>query len=169
VRPELLLSVLRRHLHHLDGPEGLSETGIVFEDRWLGPVPALVARPAAGDPPWPAVLWFHGFTADRHASRPELEAMARAGLLAVGIDAVGHGARRRPDFDPYFGGPKEEFTPRFLDLVARTVAEVPAIFDHLRDTGLRYVEIEGAPHLMGHADWVRVVGEAVEWIEGFLT
>jgi dipeptidyl aminopeptidase/acylaminoacyl peptidase len=202
------------------------------------------------------VLWFHGFTADRNASRPELEALARAGLLAVGIDAVDHGARRRPDFDPYFGGPKEEFTPRFLDLVARTVAEVPAIFDHLRDAGLaderrlavggismggyitygavvadrriqtavallgspewdhpdsphlhsdrffptallsitggadenvppdsarafhrvleeryrdaperlKYVEIEGAPHLMHAADWARAVRETVEWL-----
>ena len=88
-------------------------------------MPCLIARPAAGEPPWPVVLWFHGFTADRHASRPELEALARAGLLAVGIDAVGHGARRLPDFDRYFGGPQEEFTPRFLDLVSQTVAEVP--------------------------------------------
>ena len=95
---------------------------VLFEDRHLGPVPVLIARPAVGSAPWPAVLWYHGFTADRNASRPELEALARAGLLAVGIDAVGHGARRLPDFDHYFAGPKEAFTPRFLDW-ARAVRE----------------------------------------------
>jgi hypothetical protein len=80
-------------------------------------VPALIARTAAEDPPWPAVLWFHGFTADRNASRSELEALARAGLLAVGLDAVGHGARRLPDFDRHFSGPKEETSRRFLDMM----------------------------------------------------
>jgi alpha-beta hydrolase superfamily lysophospholipase len=92
-------------------------------------VPALIARPVTGNPPWPAVLWFHGFTADRHASRPELEALARVGCLAVGIDAVGHGARRLPDFDHYFSGQKEETDRRFLDLVTATIAEVPGLFD----------------------------------------
>jgi pimeloyl-ACP methyl ester carboxylesterase len=205
------------------------------------------------------VLWFHGFTADRHASRPELEALARAGFLAVGIDAVGHGARRLPDFDRHFSGPKEETDRRFLDLVTATVAEVPILFDHLRDEGLaderrfavagvsmggyitygavvaerriraavpllgspewdhpdspnlqpdrffptallsitggadtdvppdtarafhcvleeryrddpdrlRYIEIEGAPHIMHPADWARAVREAVGWIARF--
>jgi hypothetical protein len=107
---------------------------IRLEDRWLGAVPALIARPAVGESPWPAVLWFHGFTADRNASRPKLEALAR--LLAVGIDAVGHGARRLPDFDRHFSGPKEETSRRFLELVTATVAEVPGLFDNLRDEGL---------------------------------
>jgi dienelactone hydrolase len=110
--------------------------GIVFEDRLLGEVPALIARPAAANPPWPAVLWFHGFTADRNASRPELGALARAGFLAIGIDAVGHGARRLPDFDHHFSGPRTETDRRFLELVTATVAEVPGLFDNLRDAGL---------------------------------
>jgi cephalosporin-C deacetylase-like acetyl esterase len=67
-------------------------------------VPVLIARPAVGDPPWPAVLWYHGFTADRNASRPELETLAKVGFLAVGVDAVGHGARWLPDFDERFAG-----------------------------------------------------------------
>ena len=244
-------------MHDLDGHEGLSQ--ILCEDRWLGAVPVLIARPAAGNPPWPAVLWFHGFTADRNASRPELEVLARAGLLAVGIDAVGHGARRLPDFDCHFSGPKTETDRRFLDLVTATVAEVPGLFDKLRDEGLaderrlavagvsmggyityvavvldrriqaavpllgspewdhpdsphlhpdrffptalltitagadtdvppdsarafhrvleeryrdapdrlRYIEIEGAPHLMDPNDWAGAVGEAVGWITRF--
>ncbi len=109
---------------------------IHFEDRHLGPVPVLMARPAVGDAPWPAVLWYHGFTADRNASRPELEILAQAGFLAVGVDAVGHGARRLPDFDERFAGSGDEFLRRYLDLVVRTVAEVPSLFDRLRDEGL---------------------------------
>lgn len=109
---------------------------IVFEERHLGPAPALLARPASGAARWPAALWFHGFAADRNTSRPELEALARVGFLAVGIDAVGHGERRLPDFEHYFSGSQEENERRSLDLVAQTVAEVPAVFDHLCDAGL---------------------------------
>lgn len=234
--------------------------GISFEDRHLGPVPVLIARPAKGSPPWPAVLWYHGFTADRSASRPELETLAKAGFLAVGVDAVGHGARRLPDFDERFAGSGDEFMRRYLDLVVRTVAEVPSLFDHLRDEGhaaerrlavagvsmggyvtygavvtdrriraavpllaspewphpesphlhpdrffptallaitggadesvppdqarafhhileesyrddperLRYVEIEGAPHIMHPDDWARAIGEVVGWMQRFV-
>lgn len=224
-------------------------------------MPVLIARPAVGSAPWPAVLWYHGFTADRTSGRVELEALARAGILAVGVDAVGHGARRLSDFDERFAGSGDEFMRRFLDLVVRTVAEVPSLFDRLRDEGLaderrlavagvsmggyvtygavaadrrvraatpllgspewphpesphlhpdrffptallsvtggadesvppgparafhhvleeesyrdaperlRYMEIEGAPHLMHPADWARAIRSVVGWLERFL-
>ncbi len=57
-------------------------------------VPVLMAAPALDGAPFPTVLWFHGFRADALAHAGELERLASAGFLAVGIDAVGHGARR---------------------------------------------------------------------------
>jgi uncharacterized protein len=57
-------------------------------------VPVLMARPARSHAhPLPVVLWCHGFRADALAHAAELERCAQAGFLAVGIDAVGHGAR----------------------------------------------------------------------------
>jgi hypothetical protein len=47
----------------------IGDAEIVFEERHLGPAPALIARPALGVAPWPAALWFHGFAADRNASK----------------------------------------------------------------------------------------------------
>jgi dienelactone hydrolase len=61
-------------------------------------VPALVAVPqdVSGAP---VVLWFHGFRADALAHAGELERCAALGWLAIGVDAVDHGARRATDLD----------------------------------------------------------------------
>jgi cobalamin biosynthesis protein CobT len=59
-----------------------------------------MARPAVQQArPLPTVLWCHGFRADALAHAAQLEQCAQAGFLAVGIDAVGHGARREHDID----------------------------------------------------------------------
>jgi hypothetical protein len=109
--------------------------GVLFEPARLGPAPALLARPAAASGLLPAVLWFHGFDADKETHRPELGALAKAGFLAVGIDAVGHGERRFPDFAERFAGTKDGTDRLFLDLVAEGVAEVPRIVEALRAGG----------------------------------
>ena len=62
--------------------------------RTLAGVPCLIAEPAPTESSRPVVLWCHGFRADALAHAAELELCAAAGFLAVGIDAVGHGARR---------------------------------------------------------------------------
>ncbi|QSQ26010.1 hypothetical protein JY651_14245 [Pyxidicoccus parkwayensis] len=49
-----------------------------------------------------AVLLFHGLGASKEVHTAELSAFASRGLYAVGVDAVGHGARRYPDFDTRF-------------------------------------------------------------------
>jgi uncharacterized protein len=109
---------------------------IVFEERRLGAVPALIARLSSARLPLPAVLWFHGFTAGKDVHRPELATLAEAGFLAVGIDAAGHGERRLPDFEERFSGPRDKTEPEVYALVAETVAEVPGIIDLLCGAGL---------------------------------
>lgn len=109
---------------------------VLFEKRRLAAAPALIARPSSARLPLPAVLWFHGLTAGKATHRPELAALAEAGFLAVGIDSVGHGERRLPDFEERFSGTPEENDHQFYSLVAATVAEVPGIVDLLCGAGL---------------------------------
>jgi len=109
---------------------------VLFEKRRLGAAPALIARPASASLPLPAVLWFHGFTAGKATHRPELERLAQAGFLAVGIDAAGHGERRLPDFAERFAGTDKENEQEFFSLVAQTADEVPEILDLLCRDGL---------------------------------
>jgi uncharacterized protein len=109
---------------------------ILFARRCLGTVPALLARREDLPLPLPAVLVYHGLGADKEVQRKELVTLAEAGLLAVGIDAAGHGERRLPDFEERFAEPWEEVEPLFFSLVTETVNEVPAVVDALEATGL---------------------------------
>ena len=86
----------------------MRDRSIALESRTIGGVPLLLAFPQAGDAPHPAVLWFHGFGVDNEVHRKELEQLARAGFLAVGVDAAGHGARRLPDLDARQAAPHDE-------------------------------------------------------------
>ncbi|HOX42895.1 MAG TPA: alpha/beta fold hydrolase [Myxococcota bacterium] len=81
-----------------------------------------------------AVLHYHGFGADALRHLPELRRLARAGFLAVGVDAVGHGTRRFPDFEARFAAHLAE--QGFHEVVERSVAEVPGIVDALVAEGL---------------------------------
>jgi dienelactone hydrolase len=91
-------------------------------EKKFGDVPVLlVAESLQG--PLPAVLWYHGLTASKGANRKDLEQIARAGFLAVGVDAVGHGARHDPRERP------------FRDLVHESVGEIPALIDALVASG----------------------------------
>lgn len=109
---------------------------IKFENRQIGPAPALVAWRDASIGPAPVVLWFHGFTADKATNRAELALFAEAGFLAAAIDAVGHGERRLDDFELRLSDSPDQRHRLFLSLVAQTVAEVPAIIDALPQIGL---------------------------------
>jgi len=98
----------------------------------LGGAPALVV--STEDPDTSAergtVLFYHGFSAGREVNHKELALLAEAGFAAVGIDAVGHGNRRDPDWDAKFGE-GGDWETHFLDLVRRSSAEVPTIIDAL--------------------------------------
>ena len=102
-------------------------------------VPVLVAEPdvgarAAG--PLPLVLWFHGFGVDAAANGKELARLADEGDLAVGVDAVGHGARRAPDLAERQAAPREQALRTMASLADATARELPALVDALVARGM---------------------------------
>lgn len=109
---------------------------ITFEQRTVGAAPVLIAIPAASSGPLPLVLWFHGFGVDKEMHRPELQRLAEAGFLAVGVDAAGHGERRLPDLDERMAGTQEDALRTVLELAPQTAADVPTIIDVLAKEGL---------------------------------
>lgn len=109
---------------------------VTVEHARFAEIPLLIARPAGMVSPLPTVLWFHGFGADKEVHLPELCRLAELGLLAVGVDAVGHGQRRLADLAQHACRPPHE-TPRlFARIVNGTVAEVPALIDRLVELDL---------------------------------
>ena len=86
------------------------------------------------------VLYYHGFSGTKERCEPYLTALAEAGFLAVSLDAVGHGERRRADFDVVFNTERwdadfEATETDFLDLIDDTAAEVPSVIDDLLARG----------------------------------
>ncbi len=99
-------------------------------------VPVLIARPEAGissarDQQRPAVLWMHGFRADALAHAAELDRCAAMGFVAVGVDAVDHGARAGPALAERLQRSSQGALPVMLDVVDATVLELPAVIDAL--------------------------------------
>ncbi|HYO74901.1 MAG TPA: alpha/beta fold hydrolase [Thermoanaerobaculia bacterium] len=95
----------------------------------LGPAPALIVRPEGE--PRATLLWYHGLGVSKETHQPELERFARAGILAVGIDAAGHGERRLENFEERFAPPREVIEPLLFQLVDESVQEIPSIIDAL--------------------------------------
>ncbi len=227
---------------------------VAWEVHRAGDVPLLLAVPP-GEAPFATVLWFHGLGVDKETHRKELERVARLGFLAVGVDAAGHGERRRPDLQARIDESREA-TLRFMTgLAEQTAREVPATVRWLVERGLtdphrvalvgisfggyvlyralqeepapraavallgspewpegdsphahldafrrtallsvtaeldvsvppgaaralhrrlgdseraRYVELAGAEHLMGEADWERLMDETLSWLRTHL-
>lgn len=77
------------------------------------------------------MLWAHGFRADALAHAAELERVADAGFIAIGIDAVGHGARHDVQFEDRLRRSTGGALPVVLELVRQTVLELPALIDEL--------------------------------------
>ncbi len=103
----------------------------------FGHVPVLMAF--QGDPRTAAekgcVLFFHGLGASKEVQRPDLESLAAQGYLVIGIDSVGHGERRYPDFDRRLSKTNPDFTREFLTIVLETAKEVPSLIDALEEAG----------------------------------
>jgi hypothetical protein len=112
---------------------------IAVEERTVAGAPLLLAAPAHAEGPLPLVLWYHGFGASKEAHRAELERVAACGFLAAGVDAVGHGARRWPDWDARLdaarAGPPGSVFRLMLGVAADTAGEAPALVDALAAEG----------------------------------
>jgi dienelactone hydrolase len=101
---------------------------VMLTRRTIAGIPLLVAmpdRPHGGR--LPLVLWIHGFNADANAHASELMRVAGAGFLAVGVDAVGHGERRFPDFDERKRVAMDDVRAFMMRLAAETAAELPGL------------------------------------------
>lgn len=81
------------------------------------------------------ILFFHGLGASKDVQRPDLESLASPGYLVVGVDSVGHGERRYPDFDSRLSKANADFTREFLTVVLETAREVPFLLDALEHAG----------------------------------
>jgi dienelactone hydrolase len=82
------------------------------------------------------VLFYHGFGGTKEKPGAYLDAIAAAGLLAVSVDAIGHGERRYPDFASKFSDERwdsefEATESEFLQVIDKTAAEVPSLIDEL--------------------------------------
>ena len=87
------------------------------------------------------ILFYHGFGESKETYMPVLQRLATAGFLVVGIDGIGHGERRYPDFQECF----PPMTPdrignvhleaAFLATVRATAQEVTSILDALIERG----------------------------------
>lgn len=84
------------------------------------------------------VLFIHGLGADKETNCPELERFANEGFLAIGLDAVGHGERRYPDFAHRFAPSNPDTERHFVDLVVATANELPALIDTLKQAALAH-------------------------------
>ena len=75
------------------------------------------------------MLVYHGLGATKEVQRKECRSLAEAGLLAVAVDAWGHGERLLPDFAERMGSANKH--EEFLDIVHRSTLEIPGIIDAL--------------------------------------
>lgn len=75
------------------------------------------------------ILFYHGLSSRKEDNIKELESFAHRGFLAVGVDNVGHGERRYPDFADRMKGDRVE--RELLDMTRKTAEEVPGLIDEL--------------------------------------
>jgi dienelactone hydrolase len=75
------------------------------------------------------ILVYHGLGAIKEVQRKECKWLAESGFLAVAVDAVGHGARKLPDFEWRMTQWNHHYV--FLQMVHDSIREIPAIIDAL--------------------------------------
>lgn len=85
------------------------------------------------------VVMYHGLGSEIGAQTLELHGLAARGFLAVGVDNIGHGRRRAPDFDRRFSG--EGSDRRFVEAVDGTARELPELLNALHSQGLRWTRV----------------------------
>jgi pimeloyl-ACP methyl ester carboxylesterase len=82
------------------------------------------------------MLFYHGFGGNKEKVDAHLVALAQPGFLVIGLDAVGHGQRRFPQFSEMFSDERWAKEPEvteadYLTIVRQTAGEVPQIIDVL--------------------------------------
>ena len=103
----------------------------------VGSVPLLIVRPDTAAGALPTVLWFHGLGVSKETHEKELQQIADAGFLAVGVDAAGHGERALPTLAERIArATQDEALRLMLPLVELTARDIPAVVRHLRDSEL---------------------------------
>jgi pimeloyl-ACP methyl ester carboxylesterase len=100
------------------------------EQRRLAGAPALLI--GQGPPYRGTVLMYHGLGSNKEAMEKELYSLADRKFLAVGIDAVGHGERRYPDYDERMKSADSH--SEFLSMVRQSADEVSDILEALRSS-----------------------------------
>jgi dienelactone hydrolase len=131
-------------------------------------MPALIASPpgtgAGTAVRLPTVLWFHGFRSDALAQAAELQRCAAAGFLAVGVDAVGHGARRDASIATRITEAPGGALEVMLSCVDATIEELPSAISAL--VAIHHADasrISAVGTSMGAFLIYRAIQRAVSW------
>lgn len=107
---------------------------------FIGPAPALLMYQGSitQAAEHGVILFYHGFTVSKEIQVKELTSLAEQGFLAIGLDLVGHGARRYPDFEARFASQNPHQGLNMSRLIRETAEEVPVILDTLISQGWLY-------------------------------
>ena len=93
-----------------------------------------------------SIFFYHGLGSDKDQQDKELYSLAQRGFLAIGIDNIGHGARRTADFDWQFSGQNPDFEIELFKAISLTAQEIPSLIDAYLQAGIIHPEKIG---LMG--------------------
>lgn len=83
--------------------------------------------------PAPTVFFYHGLHSSKETHRKELVELARAGFLAVGVDAIAHGERGVDDLSAFLS--RGELLTQVAKLLRPAAAEIPFLIDHFAARG----------------------------------
>jgi uncharacterized protein len=74
----------------------------------------------------------------------DLKLIAERGFVVVGVDNVGHGKRKDPDFDSKFSQNNPNFWQNFVPAIQATASEMPLLIDELVRCGFALEHKMGA-------------------------
>lgn len=83
-----------------------------------------------------SILFFHGLGSSKDQQKTELYSLAERGFLAIGIDNIGHGERRYPDFEKRFASDNPQFGNELLQAVNQTAQETAYLIEAYIQKGI---------------------------------
>lgn len=81
------------------------------------------------------ILCYHGLTSSKDEWLHDLESIAARGFVVVGVDNVGHGERKDPDFQHKYSQNNPNFWKNFMAAIQATASEMPLLIDELVKRG----------------------------------